>query len=80
MPDEYFEGDEGWAVYRVSRDPLKIYYLEWSKKRWRQDDSLAKVVTRVGGEQEIEDITPERAREIITARYNVSMAEALVPL
>ena len=79
MADEYFEGDEGWALYRVTRNPLEIYYLEWSKKRWRQDNSMAHVVTRVGGEQEIEDITRERAREIVTARFNVSMAEALVP-
>jgi hypothetical protein len=77
MADRYFDGMEGWALYRVT-DDLDIYYLEWAKKRWTQDNSLARVVTPVGGEQDIEDITKARAREILEARFNESIANALL--
>jgi len=79
MADRYYDGDDGWALYRVTENPFGIYYLEWSKRRWRQDNSLAHVVTPIGGEQGIEDITKARAREILTARFNESIAGALVP-
>ncbi len=76
MADRYFDGDDGWALYRVTEN-LEIYYLEWSKKRWKKDNSLAHVVTPVGGEQGIEPISKARARELLTARFNVSIARAL---
>ena len=78
MADRYYDGDDGWALYRVTPD-LDIYYLEWAKKRWKKDNSMAHVVTPVGGEQGIEDITKARAREILEVRFNVSIARALVP-
>ena len=78
MPDRYFDGDDGLALYRVTPD-LDIYYLEWTKKRWRKDNSMAHVVTPVGGEQGVEPITKARARELLTARFNVSTARALAP-
>jgi hypothetical protein len=77
MADRYFDGMDGWALYRVT-DNLEIYYLEWDKKRWKKDNSLARVVTPVGGEQDIEDITKARAREILEARFNESIATALL--
>ena len=78
MADRYFDGDDGWALYRVTED-MNIYYLEWTKKRWKQDNSMAYVVTAVGGEQGVEGISKARAREILTGRFNVSLARALVP-
>ncbi|GEM_PF-6351595 len=78
MPDRYYDGDDGLALYRVTED-TNIYYLEWAKKRWRKDNSMAHVVTAVGGEQGIEEITKARARELLTARFNVSTARALAP-
>jgi len=77
MPDRYFASDDDRALYRVTED-LDIYYLEWAKKRWTQDNSMAHVVTAVGGEQGIDDITKGRARELLTARFNVSIAAALL--
>ena len=76
MADRYYDGDEGWALYRVTED-VEIYYLEWATKSWRLDNSSANVVTAVGGEQGIEEITRGRARELLTARFNESIAGAL---
>lgn len=77
MADRYFDGDDGFALYRVTPD-LDIYYLEWSKKRWRQDNSLAHVVTPVGGEQGIEPISEEEAWELLARRFDAPVADALL--
>lgn len=78
MADRYFEGDEGFSLFRVTPE-MNIYYLEWTRKRWKQDNSMVRVVSGAGGSQEIESISKRRAREILTARFNVSLARALVP-
>ena len=77
MADQYFEGDEGFSLFRVTPD-MNIYYLEWVNGRWKQDNSMVRVVSGIGGSQEIEPISKARAREILTARLNVSIARALV--
>ena len=76
MADKYYDGDDGIAPYRVTPD-MNIFYLEWSRRRWRKDNSMAYVVTAVGGEQGVELITKARAREILTARFNEDLARAL---
>lgn len=77
MDDTYFAGDEGLTLFRVT-DDMNMYYLEWSKKRWRKDNSMAYLVTGVGGVQSVEEITKTQAREMLIGRIDSSTASALI--
>lgn len=78
MPFDYYAGEHGLTLYRVGSDPFSIWFLEWEKRRWRQDNSLARVVVGVGGAQAIDQITEKEAREMLESRYNETIAGALL--
>lgn len=77
MDDTDYAGDEGLTLFRVT-DDMNMYYLEWSKKRWRQDNSMAYLVTGVGGVQSVEEITKTQAREMLAWQFDASTASTLI--
>lgn len=81
MTVEYYAGVHrgtiGKTLYRVTSDPLEILYMEWARKRWSWRPDLFRVISPVGGEQNIEPISKAKAKEILTARFNATIADAL---
>lgn len=79
MPDQYFAGDHRKTLYRVTEDPTDVYFLEWARRRWSRRDNLFRVISPVGGEQNIEPVSKTDARAMVTARLNADFARSLIP-
>ncbi|MCH7583271.1 MAG: hypothetical protein IIC72_11650 [Acidobacteria bacterium] len=77
MDDKYYAGDEGLSLFRVT-DDMEMCYLEWSKKRWRQDNYMAYLVAGVGGVQSVEEIAKTQAREMLAGQFDSSTSSALI--
>ncbi len=71
--------EEAMEIVRIIGDPnlAKLMLPEGDEKITPANTD--RVVSGVGGSQEIEPISRRRARELLTARFDVSIAWALVP-